>query len=171
MGSGRLTPTFFIDIGTMTHPLVPQVIDLAQPIAERLGLEVVNAVFQTNQSPPVLRVDVRNLQHDTGLDDCERMSTALEVALDATDIVPDAYVLEISSPGVSERLSSDRDFSVFKGFPVEVQLNQAHRGKQSWVGKLTGRDQEALYLNQKGKAIALPRPLVEWVKLSDRQDV
>ncbi|MFE4106792.1 ribosome maturation factor RimP [Almyronema epifaneia] len=155
----------------MVHPLVPQIIDLTQPIAEDLGLEVVSAVFKTNQSPPVLRIDVRNPQHDTGLEDCERMSTALEAVLDAADIIPDAYVLEVSSPGVSETLASDRDFSVFKGFPVEVQLSEPHRGKQTWVGKLAGRDQDSIYLNQKGKAIALPRPLVEWVKLSDRSEV
>ncbi|NJL88191.1 MAG: ribosome maturation factor RimP [Leptolyngbyaceae cyanobacterium SM1_1_3] len=152
----------------MAHPLVPQIIDLAKPVAASLGLEVVSAIFKTNQSPPILRVDVRNPQHDTGLDDCERMSTALEAALDATDVIPDAYVLEVSSPGVSEQLCSDRDFSAFKGFLVEVRLSQPHRGKQEWVGTLSGRDQESLYLSQKGKAIILPRPLVELVRLSDR---
>ena len=59
----------------MTHPLVPQIIELASPLASGIGLEIVGAVFQTNQSPPVLRIDVRNPnQEDTGLDDCERLS-------------------------------------------------------------------------------------------------
>ncbi|HBY77659.1 MAG TPA: ribosome maturation factor RimP, partial [Cyanobacteria bacterium UBA11148] len=35
----------------MTHPLIPQLIDLATPIAEKLGLEVVGAVFHTNKRP------------------------------------------------------------------------------------------------------------------------
>ncbi len=72
----------------MTHPLVPQIIDLATPVAEELGLEVVGVVFHTNQRPPVLRVHIRNPQQDTGLDDCERMSRALEASLDAAEIVP-----------------------------------------------------------------------------------
>ena len=77
----------------MTHPLVPQVIELATPVASGIGLEIVDAVFQTNQSPPVLRIDVRNLnQEDTGLDDCERLSSALTEVLDESDIIPDAYV-------------------------------------------------------------------------------
>jgi ribosome maturation factor RimP len=76
-----------------------------------LGLEVVDAVFQTNQSPPVLRLDVRSLHHeDTSLDDCEKMSQALAAVLDTTDLMPDAYVLEVSSPGISPQLSTDRDF-------------------------------------------------------------
>ncbi|MDJ0704995.1 MAG: ribosome maturation factor RimP [Leptolyngbyaceae cyanobacterium MO_188.B28] len=155
----------------MTHPLVPQVIDLASPLAQRLGLEVVGAVFQTNQSPPVLRVDVRNPNQDTGLNDCERMSRALEEALDATDIIPDAYVLEVSSPGISPTLTTDRDFSVFKGFAVQVSLAEPHQGKREWIGKLTRRDETSVYLNLKGKEITLPRDLVQFVQLSNHQDV
>ncbi|MFN7659427.1 MAG: ribosome maturation factor RimP, partial [Dolichospermum sp.] len=44
----------------MTHPLIPQIIDLATPVATELGLEIVNVVFHTNQSPPILRVDIFN---------------------------------------------------------------------------------------------------------------
>jgi ribosome maturation factor RimP len=152
----------------MTHPLVPQVINLAAPVAERLGLEVVDAVFQTNQSPPVLRLDVRSLdREDTSLDDCEKMSQALAEILDTTDLLPDAYVLEVSSPGISPQLSADRDFLVFKGFMVEVQLSEPHRGKQVWVGQLVRRDDDAVVLTQKGKPISLPRPLVNQVQLSN----
>jgi ribosome maturation factor RimP len=152
----------------MTHPLVPQIINLAKPVADHLGLEVVDAVFQTNQSPPVLRLDVRSLsQADTSLEDCEKMSQALESVLDTTNIIPDAYVLEISSPGISEQLTADRDFIVFKGFMVEVHLSEPHKGKQTWVGQLVRRDDNAVVLTQKGKPISLPRAVVEVVQLSN----
>lgn len=152
----------------MAHPLIPQIIDLATPVAEGLGLEVVGAVFQTNQSPPVLRVDIRNLEQDTSLDDCERMSRALEAALDATDIIPDAYILEISSPGISRHLSSDREFISFKGFPVLIETTEPYEGKKSWQGKLLKRDEEAVYINQKGRAIAIPRSLITRVQLEEQ---
>ena len=58
----------------MTHPVIPAILELAQPIARGLGLEVVDAVFQTNKRPPTLRIDIRNLQQDTGLKDCEALS-------------------------------------------------------------------------------------------------
>ncbi len=153
----------------MAHPLIPQIIDLASPVAEGLGLEVVGAVFQTNQSPPVLRVDIRNPAQDTSLDDCEQMSRALEAALDATDIIPDAYVLEISSPGISRYLSSDREFISFKGFPVLIETTEPYEGKKSWQGKLLKRDEEAVYINQKGRAIAIPRSLITRVQLEEEQ--
>ncbi|HBE20199.1 MAG TPA: ribosome maturation factor RimP [Cyanobacteria bacterium UBA11149] len=153
----------------MTHPLIPQLIDLATPIAEQLGLEVVSAVFHTNQSPPVLRVDIRNCQRDTSLDDCERMSHALEAQLDTVDMIPDSYVLEISSPGISRQLTTDREFISFKGFPIIVQLSEPYQGHQEWRGQLINRDDTAVYLNQKGRAIAIPRHLVIRVRLDDRK--
>ena len=104
----------------MTHPLIPQIIDLATPIAQEMGLEIVDVVFQTNKRPPVLRVDIRNTIGDTSLNDCEKVSRALESILDERAIMPGAYVLEISSPGISRYLSSERDFIAFKGFEVKV---------------------------------------------------
>ncbi len=84
------------------------------------------------------------------------MSRALEAALDETDIIPDAYVLEISSPGISRNLETDREFASFKGFPVIVTTSEAYAGHQEWSGQLIRRDENAVHLNQKGRAIAIP---------------
>lgn len=153
----------------MTHPLVPPITDLAIPVAEQLGLEVVGIVFHTNQRPPVLRVDIRNPQQDTGLDDCERMSRALEAALDATDIIPDAYVLEVSSPGISRQLVTDREFISFKGFPVIVSTSTPHEGQKEWIGQLIRRDETKVYINQKGRVTEIPRSQITRVLLDDAQ--
>ena len=149
----------------MTHPLIPQITELAVPIAANLGLEVVGAVFQTNQSPPVLRVDIRNLTRDTSLDDCERMSRSLETELDAINLIGDTYTLEVSSPGIARQLTTDREFISFKGFPVIVKSYAPYEGKKEWLGKLQGRDEQAINLNQKGRVISIPRQLVATVRL------
>ena len=153
----------------MTHPLIPKITELAIPIAQDLGLEVVGVVFHTNRQPPVLRVDIRNPNDDTGLDDCERMSRALETRLDASEIVPGTYTLEISSPGISRRLTTDREFVSFKGFPVIVEASVPYENKSEWKGKLQGRDEQTVYLNQKGRAIAIPREIVAKVQLDERR--
>lgn len=151
----------------MTHPLIPEIIELATPVAAALNLELVTAVFQTNKKPPVLRVDVRNLAGDTSLNDCEQMSRALEAQLEVKELISEAYVLEISSPGVSRQLTTDREFISFKGFSVIVKSYTPYEGKKEWRGKLQGRDEETVYLNQKGRAIAIPRQLVAKVQLED----
>ena len=153
----------------MAHPLIPQIIELATPVAEQLQLEVVGVVFHTNQNPPVLRIDIRNPQQDTGLNDCERMSRAIEATLEETNIIPDAYVLEISSPGISRELTSDREFISFKGFSVIVTSSSPHKGQQEWTGQLIRRDDTTLYLNIKGREVEVPRSLVTKVQLNERR--
>lgn len=156
----------------MAHPVIPQVIEIASPLATDLGLEVVSAVFQTNHSPPVLRVDVRNLaKPDTSLDDCEQMSIALGEAIESANILPEAYVLEVSSPGVSDQLTTERDFIVFKGFAIEVMLHTPHKGKKVWLGTLLERTDKKLAISQRGRRVALPRDLVESVQLSNQIEV
>lgn len=157
----------------MVHPLVSEVAALAAPIAAELELDVVAVVFQTDRSPPILRVDVRprNADTDTSLDDCERMSRALEARLDASNaIAADAsYILEISSPGLSEELTSDRDYESFRGFPVRAIVDPPHKGKTEWRGRLQTRDDQMLYLNQKGRRISLPREAIVRVLLDEEE--
>lgn len=166
----------------MAHPLIPQVIELASPVAESLALEVVGVIFYTNQNPPVLRVDIRNPQQDTSLDDCERMSRALEAALDTTDIIPEHYVLEISSPGISRLLTTDREFISFKGFPVTVTPLEScvtegmAKGKgqppcqgNQWQGNLVRRDETTVYLSQKGRVVGIPRASIAKVQLDEKE--
>lgn len=152
----------------MNHPLIPTIIDLATPIAAEIGLEVVEVVFQTNKKPPVLRIDIRNLSQDTSLNDCELMSRSLEAALDTMETIPGSYILEVSSPGISRQLTTDREFVAFKGFGVIVKTYAPIDNKKEWRGKLQGRDNQSVYINQKGRAIAIPRQLIAKVQLDDR---
>ena len=151
----------------MVHPVVPKIIELASPLAEELNLKLVDAVFQTNKTPPILRIDVRNPHGDTSLENCEQMSRILAEKLDLTEIIPGAYVLEISSPGISRILTTDREFIAFKGFAVTVKTFAPYKNQKQWQGRLQYRDETVIEINDKGKAIAIPRELVAKVQLDD----
>jgi ribosome maturation factor RimP len=153
----------------MTNPLIPEITEIAKPIAQDLNLEIVNLVFLSHQNPPVLRVDIRNLSGDTSLDNCEKMSRLLEETLDANNIIPSAYVLEISSPGIGDNLTSDREFISFKGFPVMVETNTEYKKRTQWDGNLQGRDEKAIHINCKGKMVAIPREIVTRVTLENKE--
>lgn len=145
--------------------LLPVVQTLAQQVADQEHLDLVSVQWLTHQSPPILRVEVRHPEKDTSLEDCERLSRALEMALDGLPELEFAYVLEVSSPGLSDYLSSDRDFDAFRGFPVRVTTTAPHRGKTLWEGNLIRRDAENVYLNQRGRSLAIPRSLIASVQL------
>jgi len=160
-------PTFFVFIEPfMSHPLVPQILQLAESIASELGLEAIDVILHTHKNPHVLRVDIFNPNQHTGLEDCERMSQALSAALDREEIIPHAFVLEVSSPGTDRLLEIDREFIAFKGFAVKVNTRIPHEGKQEWTGNLVDRDETNLTISQKGRLVNLPRELVCRVELT-----
>jgi ribosome maturation factor RimP len=164
-------PTFFVAYWSlifadaMTHPLAPQIWQIAEAIAPELGLEVIDVVVFTHKSPPIVRIDVRNLTAHTGLDDCERMTNALGSSLD--EVVPFAYVLEVSSPGTARQLQHDREFRAFKGFKVTVSCNGKFQDRQQWLGQLVERTEGEVVISQKGKLVAIPRHQVSKVELTD----
>lgn len=146
----------------MSHPLIPQLMEIATAIATPLDLEVVDMLMHTHKNPATLRVDIRNLNQFTGLEDCERMSKALEIALDEVDIIPYVYVLEVSSPGTDREIKSDREFLAFKGFMVKAIAEN-----DTWIGQLVSRGQQHLTLTQKGRIVNIPLEKIIKVELSD----
>ena len=151
----------------MAHPLIPLIEKLAQPIAEKLNLNIVNIIFETNKNPANLRINIENLSGDTNLENCENMSRLLEESLDQENIIPSAYTLEISSPGISNNLTIERDFISFKGFPIVVETHTVFKKKTKWQGKLQGRDEQSVYVNCKGKIVAIPRNIISKVELEN----
>jgi ribosome maturation factor RimP len=154
----------------MVHPCIPPLLEIANPIAESLNLEIVHAVLQTNYNPPILRIDIRSQDGSTGLDHCEQMSRALEEALEQQSFLLEAYVLEVSSPGVPEILTTDQEFISFKGFPVLLAVQTPNNGVQSYRGSLLGRDDTHITINQKGRPLKFPRQQVTQVRLVETLD-
>ena len=105
----------------MPHPLLPDLETLATDVAASKGFDLCGIQLLTHMSPMTLEVQIRHSSGaDVSLDDCAGFSGVLGDALEASTLLTDAYVLEISSPGIGDQLSSDRDFQTFRGFPVEV---------------------------------------------------
>jgi ribosome maturation factor RimP len=154
----------------MSHPLIPQIFQIAEEVASPLGLEVVDVVLHTNKNPVVLRVDIRNPDQNTGLDDCERMSRSLEPILDEMDLIPHAYQLEISSPGAERQLQDDREFIAFKGFMVTVTSTVTNEEKpKSWSGHLISRNETHVSISIKGRIVNIPRDQCDRVELSQME--
>lgn len=71
------------------------------------------------------------------IDDCQNLSERLEEELDKRDIIPESYILEVSSPGLDRVLKKDRDFQREMGKTVDVSLYAPMDGKKLLVGTLT----------------------------------
>jgi ribosome maturation factor RimP len=146
--------------------LVEKVTELAQSLGADSGLEVVTVSYKTHSQPPTLRVDIRHPQRPTGIEDCAHLSRLLEAELDLADWAPNAYLLEVSSPGIDRKLTTEREFLVFRGFPVRVTGYGPIEGQKVWEGKLLKRDETTLHLNIQGRVITLPLDQIASVQLT-----
>ena len=98
---------------------------LLQEVANNFNFEIYSLNLLTNQSPIIIKVTIRNFNgEDITLDDCSRFNNPASSVIENSNFLKCSYVLEISSQGVSDELTSERDFKTFKGFPVNVELNQ-----------------------------------------------
>lgn len=85
------------------------------------------------------------------IEDCQALSEKLEEVLDKGNVVPDSYILEVSSPGIDRVLRKPRDFTREQGKKVDVTLYAPREGKKLVVGELTGFDGDAIGLDGETK--------------------
>ncbi|MEA5423501.1 ribosome assembly cofactor RimP [Synechococcus sp. CCY9202] len=150
----------------MPHPLIPDLLQLAAPVASTLALEVREVQLHTHRIPLTLQVVVqRSDGADINLDECAGLSGPLGEAIEASGLLTEAYVLEITSPGIGEDLHEDRDFRSFRGFPVEVSFHDPKGLRTSLEGLLLERDATDVRLNQRGRTVRIPRDAVIRVRL------
>ena len=151
----------------MPHPLLPDLETLATEVAASKGFSLCGIQLLTHMSPMTLEVQIRHSNGaDVSLDDCAGFSGVLGDALEASSLLTDAYVLEISSPGIGDQLSSDRDFETFRGFPVEVDHRDKDDSEQRLEGLLLERDVDTLQINIRGRIKRIARDCVIGVRLT-----
>ena len=118
-----------------------QVEQLAEALVVSEGMELVDLEFRREGRRWMLRLFI---DKDGGvtLDDCASISRELGDLLDVKDVVPQSYVLEVSSPGLDRRLRKKEHFSRFAGQKVRLRLIAPIDGRKNIVGELEGLEDE-----------------------------
>ena len=109
--------------------------ELIAPIADRLGYALWDVRFVKEGTEHYLRITIDKAD-GIQIDDCEKMSRAVDPVLDEHDPVPDRYYLEISSVGLDRPLKTEKDFLRFMNKTVEVRLYKAQDGVKEFSGEL-----------------------------------
>ena len=133
--------------------------------------EICNLSIKTNQNPIVIEITIKKTNgEDISLDDCALFNTPASEEIENSNLLNCSYVLEISSQGVSDELTSERDFKTFKGFPVNVELNQKNSKIQFLSGLLYEKSKDYLAINIKGKIKKIPFDEVLKISLCTLKD-
>ena len=144
---------------------------LLKKVASEWDLEICSLNIQTNQNPTVVKIVIKKTNSaDISLEDCALFNTPASEEIENSNLLNCSYVLEISSQGVSDELTSERDFKTFKGFPVNVQLNQKNSKKKFLNGLLYEKSKDFLAINIKGKIKKIPFDEVLKISLCTLKD-
>ena len=144
---------------------------LLKKVANARDLKISSLNIQSNQNPKVVKITIKKTNDDDiSLEDCASFNAPASEEIENSNLLNCSYVLEISSQGVSDELTSDRDFKTFKGFPVNVQLNQKNSKKKFLSGLLYEKSKDYLAINIKGKIKKIPFDEVLKISLCTLED-
>jgi len=112
-----------------------EIVALIGEVVTQRGAELVDVQCAGSDRRPVLRVYV-DVAGGITADVCAELSRALEARLEASGLVGDRYVLEVSSPGLDRPLQTRRDFVRLIGRPVQVRIRAVDGNRRELVGVL-----------------------------------
>lgn len=151
----------------MPHPLLPDLEDLASATAVDHGFELADLQVLAHMQPMTVQIQIRRSNgDDVTLDDCAGFSAPMGEALENSAVLSEAYVLEISSPGIGEQLQSDRDFQTFRRYPVDVIHRDTEGIQQRHSGTLLERTEDLIRISIHGRIKQISRDSVISVELT-----
>lgn len=134
--------------------------ELAGAATKRLGLELVHVEAAGTAKNLAVRVFI-DKQGGVSIEECAEVSRELGEKLEEKDLIPTAYVLEVSSPGLDRPLYSLKDFEKFSGSLAKVRTHQPIDGQRNFSGKIVRVEKDEVVFDDKTSGeVRLPYALV-----------
>ena len=119
--------------------------ELLTPIVEQYGVSIYDVEYVKEGSDWYLRAYI-DKPEGVNIQDCENVSRALSDALDREDFIEEAYILEVSSPGLGRTLKKDKHLEKSIGQEVEIKLYKAVDKQKEFSGILKSFDADVITL-------------------------
>jgi ribosome maturation factor RimP len=128
-----------------------KLIEIFDPIAETLGLDIVRIRLMGSNKPGGARrlqiMAERKRDHDINVNDCARLSRAISAYIDESDPISGEYILEVSSPGIDRPLTRLVDFETYEGYEARLELDRLAEGRKRFRGVLAGVEDDHVAIN------------------------
>jgi ribosome maturation factor RimP len=115
--------------------IAEKVRELAEPLADEIGIWVWDVEFVKEGARRVLRITVDS-ENGIDINDCEKLHRAIDPVLDEADLIEEQYYLEVCSPGIERELKNDIHIEACEGWDVEVKLYAPIDGSKLFRGVL-----------------------------------
>ena len=135
--------------------IVAYLYPIIENVAQENGYSIWDLEYVKEGTEYYLRITIDS-DEGIGIEDCEKMSRAIDPVLDEHDIIEDAYHLEVSSPGIERDIKTDYHLSVCIGETVAIKLYAPIDGSKSYVGVLKSYNDESVTVDD----IEIPRKAI-----------
>ncbi len=139
--------------------------ELLAPIVEKYGVEIYDVEYVKEGSEWYLRAYI-DKPDGVNIIDCENVSRALSDALDNEDFIPEAYILEVSSPGLGRTLKKDKHLEKSIGEEVEIKLFKPIDKCKEFSGILEKFDADSITISVEDKEIVFQRSDIALIRLA-----
>jgi len=149
-----LCPLFFMPVlqewahdgqGSMSEYVTEKIQEFVESLLPSMGLELVEIQYRQEGEGWVLRLFLDS-PDGVGLDECSKVSREVSFFLDVEDLIPNAFHLEVSSPGLERPLRDLKDFIRFLGKKARVKLRHPRGGQKVFVGMIGAPDESGFDL-------------------------
>ena len=144
--------------------ITDQVEAFSRPVVEELGCSLWDVEYVREGGEWFLRLYI-DKEGGVDIDDCEKVSRAIDPILDEKDPIPDSYHFEVCSAGLERVLKRPRDFEQFMGSPVLVKLYTPKLGRKEFPGTLTGYEDGRVTVTVGGETVTFEKSEVAMVRL------
>lgn len=139
--------------------------EILEPIAEKAEVEIYDIEYVKEGSDWYLRCYI-DKPEGVNIGDCETVSRALSDELDRMDFIEDAYILEVSSPGLGRALKKDKHFEKSLGSEVDIKTYKAIDGVKDFTGVLKAYDEKTISIEEEDGERTFDKKEVASVKLT-----
>lgn len=139
--------------------------ELVMPIVEKYGFELVDVEYVKEGGNFYLRVYVDKPGGIT-VDDCETVSREFSDKLDEANFIDEAYIMEVSSPGLGRPLKKEKDFKRSMGEEVEIRTYRPINREKEFYGVLTAYDENSVTIDCEGEEKIFQKADIALIRLA-----
>lgn len=145
--------------------IIKQASILVEPVLVDMGYELVEVEYMKEFGDYFLKIFIYN-ETGVGVGDCEMIARKVSEILDEKDLIPGAYYLEVSSPGLDRPISTNDDLRRNLNKDIEVRLYKAIDNVKNFEGKLIDYNEEDIKIVEEDETErVIPRQSISLMRL------
>jgi ribosome maturation factor RimP len=129
-----------------------------------LGYELWGYEYRPQQESALLRIFIDSA-NGISVDDCGIVSNQIGAALDVEDLIPVAYILEVSSPGLDRVLFTPEQFARYQGEQLKVRTRLPVEKRRNFVGQLQTVNADHIVMLVEGNTYNVPFDVIDRARL------